>query len=126
MADDDTGDSPSTAEDPLAEQRRQLAALCKSAKTRTSIFTREAPCDWNPESVINPETGEPFTEAAAWLLVACALDGGCRIEVVELRKPKGSKGYVVRLDGGASPEIYVKLQFGSRRVIGRSFHYTYF
>lgn len=126
MADEDTPDPATAAEDHLNEQRRQLAILCKSAKTRTSAFTRDAPCDWNPEAVTDPQTGDFFTEPSAWERIAEALEAGCRIETIDLRKPPGSKGYVIRLAGEPERDIYVKLQFGQRKVIGRSFHYTYF
>ena len=45
--------------------------------------------------------------------------------MIELREPQGAKGYVMRIDlGSGLPELYVKLQLTSAKVIGRSFHYS--
>ena len=123
MADEENSDAEAAR--ILAEYRRQLADLCSSKRTRTSAFSSHAPTDWNPETVINIETAEPFTESSAWLKIQERLLSGCPIEVIELRKPQGAKGFVLRLDGENKREIYVKLQFGNRKVIGRSFHYSY-
>ncbi len=39
--------------------------------------------------------------------------------------PRGSKGYVMKIDLGLGlPKLYVKLQLVSKKVIGRSFHYS--
>ena len=66
-----------------------------------------------------------FTRAAAWELVAEKLDAGHEVEVVELRKPPGAKGYVMKIDLGPDvPTLYVKLQLRGKHVVGRSFHYS--
>jgi len=64
-----------------------------------------------------------FTDQGAWEYIAEALEDGKKVEVVELQKPQGAKGYVLLLQGVAPAKtIYVKLQLGSDKVIGRSFH----
>ena len=66
-----------------------------------------------------------FTDASAWEFIAAKVESGENIEVVRLHKPKGATGYVMRIDLGPDvPALYVKLQLGSGRVIGRSFHYS--
>ena len=66
-----------------------------------------------------------FTSGGAWEFIATKLEEGHSVEVVELQKPPGKKGYVMKidLDPGDQP-LYVKLQLGSGKVIGRSFHYS--
>ncbi|MCY4357664.1 MAG: hypothetical protein OXD01_09125 [Gammaproteobacteria bacterium] len=53
------------------------------------------------------------------------LDDGHPIQKVELHKPKGAIGYVMKisLEPGQA-KLYVKLQLGSGKIIGRSFHYS--
>ena len=66
-----------------------------------------------------------FTDPAAWELIAAKLEEGHPVEVVVLRKPKDKLGYVLKVDlGGGDPLIYIKLQVGSGKIIGRSFHYS--
>ena len=66
-----------------------------------------------------------FTNAAAWKFIASKLEGGHPVEVMELQKPAGAKGYVMKIyiEPGQS-RLYVKLQPGSGQVIGRNFHYS--
>lgn len=53
------------------------------------------------------------------------MDAGHDVDVVELRKPPGAKGYVMKIDLGRDvPPLYVKLQLRRRQVVGRSFHYS--
>ena len=88
------------------------------------------PTQWQPQQVRDPEEPEGglspyFTDGGAWDLIADKLEAGHDVEVVELRKPRGSKGYVMKIRLGPSePLLYVKLQLGSGTVIGRSFHYS--
>lgn len=66
-----------------------------------------------------------FTDAAAWELIAARIEQGHPIETVNLHTPQGTKGYVMLIDIEADrPQLYVKLQLGSGKVIGRSFHYS--
>ena len=75
----------------------------------------------NPDGVLDTH----FTDAAAWELIASRLEDGHPVEVVELRKPAGATGYVMKIDvEPGQPLLYVKLQLGSGRIIGRSFHYS--
>ena len=110
-----------------AETRRQLALLARRPGARTSAFDRSAPTDWRPTEVRDPEGGfSPFfTDAAAWELIADKLEEEHEVEVVELRKPPGAKGYVMKIDLGPDvPTLYVKLQLRGGQVVGRSFHYS--
>ena len=66
-----------------------------------------------------------FTDSTAWDFIASRLEAGEEVEVIELQQPAGTKGYVMKIDLGLDvPELYVKLQLGASRVIGRSFHYS--
>lgn len=66
-----------------------------------------------------------FTDAAAWDFVASRLEEGEEVEVIELNRPKGAKGYVMKIQlRPGEPKLYVKLQMGPTKVIGRSFHYS--
>lgn len=108
-----------------AETRRQLAQLARYAGTRTTAFSLGEPTDWRPSTVRRPSCGfSPyFTDAAAWELIADKLDGGHEVEEIELRKPRGAKGYVMKIDlAPGQPTLYVKLQLRGRQVVGRSFH----
>ena len=110
-----------------AETRRQLALLARSDRTRTTAFSQREPTDWRPNEIRRPEGGfSPyFTHAAAWELIAEKLEEGHEVEVVELLKPPGAKGYVMKIDLGRDvPTLYVKLQLRRGKVVGRSFHYS--
>lgn len=113
-----------------AETRRQLALLARRPRSRKTEFSPRAPTKWQPQQVRNPEEPEGgfspyFTDGAAWELIADKLGAGHDVEVVELRKPPGAKGYVMKICLGPNePLLYVKLQLGSGKVFGRSFHYT--
>lgn len=66
-----------------------------------------------------------YTDAAAWDLIASRLEAGHDVKTVELRKPEGKRGYVMKIAlEMEQPLLYVKLQLGSGRIIGRSFHYS--
>ena len=107
--------------------RRELAVLARRSSARFTGFSASMPTDWRPQQVRNPSgvLDEYFTEAAAWELIATKLEEGHPVEVVLLRKPRGRKGYVMKIRlGGDDPPVYVKLQLGSGKVIGRSFHYS--
>ena len=79
-------------------------------------FRTDRPTDWRPGQVRNP---------AAWELIASRLEEDHPVEIVELRKPAGATGYVMKIDiEPGRPRLYVKLQLGSGKIIGRSFHYS--
>lgn len=107
--------------------RRQLIALAQRRFARTTEFSRDRPTDWRPGDVRNPdgELDPCFTDEAALELIASRLEAGHDVETVELRKPAGATGYVMKID--IEPEqrpLYVKLQLGTGKIIGRSFHYS--
>lgn len=74
----------------------------------------------------NPDDGNNgFTNDGAWELIASKLEGGHRIEIVELQKPKGKTGYVLKIQlESSTPPLYVKLELHRGRILGRSFHYS--
>ena len=112
---------------PNQSIRRQLAILAKRSHARVTEFSPDRPTDWRPGQVRNPAgvLDTHFTDAAAWEFIASRLEDGHPIEVVELRKPAGAKGYVMKIDiEPGQPHLYVKLQLGPGRIIGRSFHYS--
>ena len=107
--------------------RRQLVDRARRQRSRTAAFTRDRPTDWRPTEVRNPNgVLDPyFTDSTAWDLIASRLEAGEEVEVIELQQPAGTKGYVMKIDLGLDvPELYVKLQLGASKVIGRSFHYS--
>ncbi len=107
--------------------RRRLAALARRRRTRVSSFAPDRPIDWRPEDVRRPgaEFHTHFDEDTAWTLIADRIEQGEPIEIVRLRQPEGVKGYVMKIDlEPDTPRLYVKLELGSRKVIGRSFHYS--
>ena len=55
--------------------------------------------------------------------MADKLEDGLQLESVQLEKPAGSTGYVLKIPLGGR-QLYVKLQLGSGSVTGRSFHYS--
>ena len=90
-------------------------------------FSAARPTDWRPEQVRNPNgvLDTHFTPAAAWELIAARIEDGHPIETVELHKPRGATGYVMKIDlEPGAPQLYVKLLLGSGMIIGRSFHYS--
>lgn len=118
---------PEEPADLSASTRQRLAALARRRRTRVSSFTPNRPIDWRPEDVRRPgaEFDTHFEEDSAWRLIADRIEQGEPIEIVRLRQPKGVKGYVMKIDlEPDAPRLYVKLELGSRKVIGRSFHYS--
>ena len=90
-------------------------------------FTTDRPTEWRPGQVRNPQglLDTHFTEAAAWELIAFRLEEDHPVEIVKLRKPAGATGYAMKIDIELGrPRLYVKLQLGSGKIIGRSFHYS--
>ena len=107
--------------------RRQLTILSRRAHARDTAFSPRRPTEWRPWEVVNPngDFETHFTEPGAWELIAASLEQGHDVEVVHLRKPPGQKAYVmqIKLDD-VNPLLYIKLQLGAGKVIGRSFHYS--
>ena len=112
---------------PGDAKRRELATLARRSHARITEFISERPTDWRPGQVRNPNgvLDTHFTDASAWELIASRLEGGHPVEIVELRKPDGATGYVMKVDLEPDrPRLYIKLQLGSGKIIGRSFHYS--
>ncbi len=110
--------------DPI---RHQLALLARRPRARITDFSRSRPTDWRPGQVRNPfgTLDDYFTDAAAWELIASKLEEGHEVETVQLREPPGRTGYVMKIELEAGkPMLYVKLELGSGRIFGRSFHYS--
>lgn len=107
--------------------RHQLVVLARRKDARITDFSHDRPTDWRPGQVRNPAglLDTHFTDAAAWELIASRIEDGHALEIVPLDKPQGAKGYVMKIAlEPAQPELYIKLQLGSGKIIGRSFHYT--
>lgn len=69
--------------------------------------------------------GGYFTDASAWEFIVAKLESGHPVEIVQLHQPAGAKGYVMKIDmETGAPQLYVKLQLESGKIIGRSFHYS--
>lgn len=96
--------------------------------SRVAEFTEEAPIDWRPYSVKDPRPERffaTFTKDSCWEFILEKLEEGHEIEEVNLEKPRGSKGYVMKIDMDTKePQLYIKLQIGIDKAIGRSFHYS--
>ena len=106
--------------------RHELAVLARRKKARVVQWSSERPSDWRPSQVREPSTDMPYTEVGAWHLIADLLDRGHPLEEIVLCKPPGKRAYVmhVELEPG-QPRLYIKLQLGNGKVIGRSFHYSF-
>lgn len=109
------------------EIRTQLIQLARRSQTRFARFTRQRPTHWNPGSVRNPKgiSDSTFNNITAWELIVEQLEAGCEVNVVKLKVPAGKTGYVMEIDlGGSEQQLYVKLELGSGKIYGRSFHYS--
>lgn len=107
--------------------RNDLVKLARRSRARITEFTQARPNDWRPGQVRNPKGALDgyFTDASAWEFIANKLESGHPVEIVELRKPPDAKGYVMKINlGSESSQLYIKLQLGSGKIIGRSFHYS--
>lgn len=108
--------------DATEQDRQELVRRARSRRTRRARFTPGSPTKWHPTSCGDPRCGDPFTVDNCWEFVADAIESGAAVEVIQLRKPHGKRGFVVMLDGIDGTKIYVKLQLSSDVVLGRSFH----
>lgn len=108
--------------------RNELAVLARRKSARITEFRRERPTDWRPSQVSNPDglLDAYYTDESAWELIASKIEEGQPIEMVELSRPPGRTGYVMLIELGsdAPAPVYVKLELGSGRIYGRSFHYS--
>jgi hypothetical protein len=111
----------------LEDIRRQLATCARHSGRRfVGDVRRGMPSDWRPRTVIDPETSLPFTEPAAWLLIAELLEEGHELCEVTLDRPPGKKAYELFVDlGGSTSALYIKVHLGANCIVGRSFHNSY-
>ena len=110
----------------LENVRLQLISLGSRRRTRTSVFTRQRPTDWRPSQVLDPHgDGQCFTDDGAWRYICDQLEEGHEFREVILNKPPGKSAYVmIFVLADDQPPLYVKLELGSGKVLGRSFHYS--
>ena len=111
-------------DEPSAERRWLLATLARNPKRRVVGPRCGLPHEWRPETVLSPDSGLPFTPAAAWLFIADLLEGGHPCRVATLREPPGVEAYEFLVDlSGNDRTVYIKIHLGlGGKVIGRSFH----
>jgi hypothetical protein len=73
--------------------------------------------------VLDPRSGNLFTDFSAWEFIVELLTSGHPIEEIVLDIPPGKKAYVLKTDEKTGyPSIYIKLQLLSGCVLARSFH----
>ena len=113
--------------DDLDIVRKEMLRLLEAGKV-TDAWSKERPVDWRPGKVMNPysEFGLEFTHRSCWDFIERLLLKKHPITVIPLEKPRGEKGYemLFETESGYS-DIYIKLQIGKDKLIGRSFHYSY-
>lgn len=103
------------------EFRRLCSSLARNKNKRVLGFPR----DWNPATVFNSKTGFYFTEIGAWHFIADLFEGGHKFEEIELYDPVGATGLVFKVEiEKRRPHLYIKVQIGRGKIIGRSFHYS--
>lgn len=100
--------------------RHELLVLARRRSARVLGWPR----DWKPTQVTNPKTGQPFTPVGAWEFIVELLERDIEIETKILDPPEeGKLAHIMQVSLGQR-KLYVKLQLGSGRIIGRSFHYS--
>ncbi len=105
--------------------RHELIVLIRKRARVVGDWKKGMPSDWRPTQTRNPETCDCFTPNGAWHFIADLLEGGHPFEEITLRNPPGKRAYVIHVNLGQDlPPLYVKLQLGAGKVIGRSFHYA--
>ena len=87
--------------------RHQLVVLARRPRSRDTKFSAERPTEWRPHEVRNSTVDLPFTNSAAWELIASRLEDGHDVKVVTLDNPRGKPGYVmkIRTRTGGSPAL---------------------
>ena len=107
--------------------RHHLVILARRNSARRTEFSRGRPTEWRPEQVRNPNglLYPYFSDDEAWELIASRIEEGHPLETVRLDRPAGRTGYVMKIDiEQGQPQIYIKLELGSGKIFGRSFHYS--
>src|SRR5712691_2340245 len=80
----------------LDSRRRELAVLARNKKLRVQAWSRDAPNDWRPTQVRNPNAeGLFFTDVGAWHFIADLLEDGHPLEEITLYQPPDARGYVM-------------------------------
>jgi hypothetical protein len=111
----------------IARVRALMERLATSKSSRVVGWDSQwkLPSDWSPYSVIQPESGMPFTPAGAWELIAELAKEGHPLRRIELEVPPGESAYEFLVDlEGATVTLYIKVQFKGPFIVGRSFHYS--
>lgn len=108
--------------DDFSAVRAELIRFASSARTRKAQFTSQYPTKWHPTGLIDPRSGQAFTDVGAWEWVAEQLEIPCDLFLRILDKPPGKKSYYFVSQGANGVKIYVKLQSCGDHVRGRSFH----
>ncbi len=107
------------------DTRRLLVRLAESPRTRRLGTPPKRPSRWIPFTVPNPEApfDMQFTDVSAWEFIASRLEQGEHVEMIEMDRPAGATGYVMKLEiSPNSPKLYVKLELTASKIVGRSFH----
>ena len=106
--------------------RHRILKLFKQGRFYTR-FTQKRPTEWQPDKVINPETGKTFTHTECWAFIEKLVRNEVPIEEIVMFHPEGATGYVMKVPGNSEErEIYIKLEIISETdsLLGRSFHYS--
>jgi hypothetical protein len=105
------------------EVRCELLRLAKRRNCRSTEFTPATPCDWAPQSVLDPRFEMYFTPEGAWSYIIELLESGLEFTPVPMTRPPDTIAYETLIDCGPNrPALYIKLQIYKGRVLGRSFH----
>ena len=105
------------------EIRRELLLLAKRRGCRSTDFSRSIPCDWGPQSVIDPRFDMFFTSEGAWSYIIELLESGHEFTPEPMQKPPDTIAYKTIVDCGPNrPGLYIKVQLYKGKILGRSFH----
>jgi hypothetical protein len=111
--------------DDLKEIREEIVRLARNKQARI-VLEIPGMSDWKPKTVNNPEVDMPFTDIGAWHFIADLAESGHPIKVIDLKKPKGMKGYEMIIDLKGNPSsLYIKVHLKGGKIFGRSFHCSY-
>ena len=103
--------------------RKDLIQRARDKNHRQNVTKSAEPCRWYPHRVLHPSLGIPFTDVSAWNFIADLLSVGHKVSVIEMKKPPGQQGYVLKAPGYTGcPEIYIKVTLSRNFINGRSFH----
>jgi hypothetical protein len=103
--------------------RTELIRRARDKRFRQNVSKSTEPCRWYPHKVLHPVFGFEFTDAGAWNFIVDLLSAGHDVTTIEMEKPLGQIGYVLKTAGYTGcPKIYIKLTLSNRYINGRSFH----